>query len=151
MCLYFITLIPAPRCQCTCSSTHQDVSEPAIIFLQALSWPQAYSTGGLLYQLTPPAAACITELHSWLQMINTKQSGHFRGGSVCLGGDDCTNGAEARHKVSENIITLDRVAICHTAIAERWQPLMLRFAPTVNLDLLAMRQQCKPLHWSIWN
>ncbi len=102
LCMHFIRLIPMSRCQRTCSTTHQNHCEPAIIFLQALSWPQAYSTGSLLYQLTPPpppppaaaaaaaAAASITELHSWLQIINTERSGHFRAGSTRLRGEDHT-------------------------------------------------------------
>lgn len=44
------------RCQNTCSSTHQTIPEPAIIFLQALSWPQAYSTGSPLYH-TPSSSS----------------------------------------------------------------------------------------------
>lgn len=100
MCMWFIILIPVSRCQHTCSTTHQNHCEPAIIFfLQALSWPRAYSTGSLLYQLTPPpatvataaaTAASITELHSWLQIINTERSGHFRTGSTRLRGEDHT-------------------------------------------------------------
>lgn len=96
--MHFILLIPTSRCQHTCSTTHQNISEPAIIFLQAPSCPRAYSTGSLLYQLTPPATAAavaatrasITELHSWLQIINTEQSGHFRAGSTWLRGEDHT-------------------------------------------------------------
>ena len=45
-----------------------------------------YSTSSLLYHLSPPGAASITELHSWLQIINAEQSGHFRSGSTRLRG-----------------------------------------------------------------
>lgn len=88
-CVHFIILIPTAKCQSICSTTHKNKCEPAIIFLQALSWPRAYSTGTLLYQLTPTAAS-ITEVHSWLQIINTEWSGHFRAGSTRLRGEDHT-------------------------------------------------------------
>ena len=48
------------------------------------------------------SSSSITELHSWLQIINTEQSGHFRAGSTRLRGEDPTQQRKDRH-VSHNL------------------------------------------------
>lgn len=101
MCMWFIILIPVSRCQHTCSTTHQNHCEPAIIFFftgSLLASGLQYRESVVSVDTPPPAtvataaatAASITELHSWLQIINTERSGHFRTGSTRLRGEDHT-------------------------------------------------------------
>ena len=60
-CMHFITLIPTSRCQSTCSTTHKNKCEPAIIFF----------TGSLL-------ASGLQYRHSVVS-VDTHSSQHHRG------------------------------------------------------------------------
>lgn len=108
---------PSP-CRCTCSSTHENIGEPAIIFFTGSLLASGRRTGSLHWctcRRPPPPPhpsahqrhqqAASQGLHSWLQIMNTGRSGHLRAGSTRLRWEE-TNSRKKTATVTDELQTV---------------------------------------------